>query len=53
MMGEMGGLFSKMPVAATILAFAAFANLGLPGLSGFVGEFLTFAGTFEVFRPWW
>lgn len=48
MMGELGGLFSKMPVAATIMAFAAFANLGLPGLSGFVGEFLTFAGTFEV-----
>ena len=31
MMGDMGGLFVKMPVAATILAFAAFANLGPSG----------------------
>lgn len=50
MMGDMGGLFVKMPVAATILAFAAFANLGLPGLSGFVGEFFTFVGSFEALR---
>ena len=46
MMDEMGGYFSKVPVAATILAFASFANLGLPGLSGFVGEFFTFVGSF-------
>lgn len=50
MMSDMGGLFVKMPVAATILAFAAFANLGLPGLSGFVGEFFTFVGSFEALR---
>ena len=50
MMGEMGGYFSKVPVAATILAFASFANLGLPGLSGFVGEFFTFVGSFSSFR---
>lgn len=50
MMGDMGGLFVKMPVAGTILAFAAFANLGLPGLSGFVGEFFTFVGSFEALR---
>lgn len=50
MMGEMGGLFTKMPIAATVMAFAAFANLGLPGLSGFVGEFFTFVGSFGSFR---
>lgn len=50
MMGEMGGLFTKIPVAGTILAFASFANLGLPGLSGFVGEFFTFVGSFPAFR---
>lgn len=49
-MEEMGGLFTKIPVAATILAFTAFANLGLPGLSGFVGEFFTFVGSFGAFR---
>lgn len=50
MMSEMGGLFTKMPVAATVMAFAAFANLGLPGLSGFVGEFFTLVGSFESLR---
>jgi NADH-quinone oxidoreductase subunit M len=50
MMGEMSGLFTKMPVAATVMAFAAFANLGLPGLSGFVGEFFTLVGSFESLR---
>src|SRR5690606_25262753 len=50
MMNEMGGYFNKVPVAATVLAFASFANLGLPGLSGFVGEFFTFVGSFSSFR---
>src|SRR5690606_17252467 len=50
MMNEMGGYFTKVPVAGTILAYAAFANLGLPGLSGFVGEFFTFVGSFPAFR---
>lgn len=50
MMDDMGGMFHKMPIAATILAFASFANLGLPGLSGFVGEFFTFVGSFETLR---
>jgi len=50
MMDEMGGYYTKIPVAATILAFAAFANLGLPGLSGFVGEFFTLVGSFPAFR---
>ncbi|KXS43048.1 MAG: NADH-quinone oxidoreductase subunit M [Candidatus Frackibacter sp. T328-2] len=45
MMGELGGLYTKIPLAAGLLAFTAFANLGLPGLSGFIGEFFTFAGT--------
>ncbi|HEY8426395.1 MAG TPA: NADH-quinone oxidoreductase subunit M [Limnochordales bacterium] len=47
MLPEMSALFTKMPVAATLLAFAAFANLGLPGLSGFAGEFFTLTGAFE------
>lgn len=50
MMDEMGGLYSKIPVAATLLVIAAFANLGLPGLSGFVGEFFTLVGAFPMFR---
>jgi NADH-quinone oxidoreductase subunit M len=37
-----------MPVWAAALGFFVFASGGLPGLSGFVGEFLTLLGTFSV-----
>ena len=45
---KMGGLATKMPVYAAALGFFVFASGGLPGLSGFVGEFLTLLGTFSV-----
>jgi NADH-quinone oxidoreductase subunit M len=45
---RMGGFASRMPVWATVMGFFAFASAGLPGLSGFVGEFLTLVGTFAV-----
>ena len=41
-----GGLSSKIPVYGGILTFFALASLGLPGLSGFVGEFLSLLGCF-------
>ena len=44
---EVSGLIAKMPVLAGLLAFAAFASLGLPGLSGFVGEFLSLLGAWD------
>jgi NADH-quinone oxidoreductase subunit M len=47
---KMGGLAAKMPVYVAIFGFFLFASAGLPGLSGFVGEFLTLLGTFE-FSP--
>jgi NADH-quinone oxidoreductase subunit M len=43
---KMGGLSAKMPVYVTVFGFFAFASAGLPGLSGFVGEFLVLVGTF-------
>ena len=43
-----GGLVSKMPVYALIFMFFTLANIGLPGTSGFVGEFLTLLGVFQV-----
>ncbi|HEY8496717.1 MAG TPA: NADH-quinone oxidoreductase subunit M [Limnochordales bacterium] len=49
MMDQMSGLFTTIPVAASVTAFAAFANLGLPGMAGFPGEFFTFVGSFPVF----
>jgi NADH-quinone oxidoreductase subunit M len=45
---KMGGLGTKVPVYAAAFGFFVFASVGLPGLSGFVGEFLTLVGTFEV-----
>ena len=43
-----GGLVSRMPLYALIFMFFTMANVGLPGTSGFIGEFLTLAGTFQV-----
>jgi NADH-quinone oxidoreductase subunit M len=41
-----GGLGAKVPVYAGLLILAAFASLGLPGLAGFVAEFLIFRGAY-------
>jgi NADH-quinone oxidoreductase subunit M len=48
---KMGGLAALTPVWAAIFGFFVFASAGLPGLSGFVGEFLTLVGSFAV-NPW-
>jgi NADH-quinone oxidoreductase subunit M len=45
-----GGLRTKVPVYAGIFSLAFFAALGLPGLSGFIGEALCFIGAFPVYR---
>ncbi len=43
-----GGLVNRMPVYALVFMFFTMANVGLPGTSGFVGEFLTLLGTFRA-----
>ena len=43
-----GGLVHRMPRYATAMMVFTMANVGLPGTSGFVGEFLTMLGTFQV-----
>ncbi|MFZ1989908.1 MAG: NADH-quinone oxidoreductase subunit M, partial [Alphaproteobacteria bacterium] len=43
-----GGLVNRMPIYAAILMFFTLCNVGLPGTSGFVGEFLSLIGTFAV-----
>jgi len=45
---EFGGLAATMPVFGTIFVITALASIGLPGTSGFVGEFLSLLGTFET-----
>jgi NADH-quinone oxidoreductase subunit M len=47
---KMGGLAGRTPVYAMLFGFFMLASLGLPGLSGFVGEFLVFLGAF-VYSP--
>ena len=43
-----GGVIKVMPVFSFFIVFFAMANAGLPGTSGFVGEFLVILGTFSV-----
>ncbi len=43
-----GGLVHRMPVYAAVFMLFTMANVGLPGTSGFVGEFLTFMAVFQV-----
>jgi NADH-quinone oxidoreductase subunit M len=45
---EYGGLRKIMPIYAGVLGISMFSSLGLPGLNGFVGEFLVFKGAFPV-----
>lgn len=47
-----GGLGAKVPVFAGVLTVTTFASLGLPGLAGFVSEFLVFRGAFALIRPY-
>jgi len=43
-----GGLVHRMPRYAFVFMFFTLASIGLPGLSGFIGEFLVLIGTFKV-----
>ncbi|CAN5538674.1 NADH-quinone oxidoreductase subunit M [soil metagenome] len=49
---DFGGLAKSVPVMAGVFLFVALSSLGLPGLNGFVGEFLVLLGTFLAYR-WW
>jgi len=46
-----GGLAAVAPGLAAVFVFTALASIGLPGTSGFVGEFLALLGTFQT-HPW-
>lgn len=49
-LNSFGGVWVKMPVYGGILVFVSLASLGLPGLSGFVSEFMILLGSFGVYR---
>ena len=45
---DYGGLKSQMPLLATFFLIGVLSSVGLPGLNGFVGEFLAFIGVFQA-----
>jgi NADH-quinone oxidoreductase subunit M len=51
-MRQLGGLARKMPIWATFMVFFTMASVGLPGLNGFVGEFLCLLGVFQASSAW-
>jgi NADH-quinone oxidoreductase subunit M len=51
LIAHMGGLNARVPQYAAIFGLFTFASIGLPGLSGFVGEFLVMLGAFR-FNGW-
>jgi len=48
MIADFGGLSTPMPIYATIFMIVTLSSIGLPGLNGFVGEFLILLGTFKT-----
>ena len=52
LIADFGGLGKTVPILAGVFLFVALSSLGLPGLNGFVGEFLILLGTFFTHR-WW
>jgi NADH-quinone oxidoreductase subunit M len=51
-LADFGGLRKIMPIYAGILGISMFSSLGLPGLNGFVGEFMIFKGAFPIVTVW-
>jgi NADH-quinone oxidoreductase subunit M len=49
---DYGGVWRPAPILTALFLGAMFAGIGLPGFSGFVGEFLSLLGTFVSRRPW-
>ncbi|MEE9604381.1 MAG: NADH-quinone oxidoreductase subunit M [Candidatus Scalindua sp.] len=48
MIDDFGGLTKKMPIFAVFFMIATLSSIGLPGMNGFVGEFLILVGTFKA-----
>jgi NADH-quinone oxidoreductase subunit M len=48
---DFGGLWAILPLYSTLFLVVTLSSIGLPGLNGFVGEFLILVGAFRVSRP--
>ena len=51
-LADYGGIARTMPLYATLFVIAMLSSVGLPGLNGFVGEFLVLAGSFKTHPRW-
>jgi NADH-quinone oxidoreductase subunit M len=51
-LSDFGGLWKQMPIFAACFLVIVLASVGLPGLCGFVGEFLVLIGTFTANKTW-
>ncbi|HEU4340481.1 MAG TPA: NADH-quinone oxidoreductase subunit M [Candidatus Binatia bacterium] len=49
---DFGGLWRQIPIFSALLLVVTFSSIGLPGLNGFVGEFLILVGAFKVVPGW-
>src|SRR4029077_712397 len=47
-LADYGGIAKTMPLYATLFVIAMLSSVGLPGLNGFVGEFLILSGAFKT-----
>jgi NADH-quinone oxidoreductase subunit M len=52
-MADYGGIAGVVPVTTALFLVATFSSIGLPGLNGFVGEFLILLGTWTSGHRWW
>jgi NADH-quinone oxidoreductase subunit M len=51
-LSDFGGLWAKMPVFSAMFLVIVLASVGLPGLCGFIGEFMVLLGTFTAGKTW-
>jgi NADH-quinone oxidoreductase subunit M len=51
LIADYGGLWKVVPALSVLFLIVTFSSIGLPGLNGFVGEFLILVGAFQVHRP--
>ena len=51
LIADFGGLWKVVPALSVLFLIVTFSSIGLPGLNGFVGEFLILVGAFQVSRP--
>jgi NADH-quinone oxidoreductase subunit M len=52
LIADFGGLWERIPIFSSLLLVVMFSSIGLPGLNGFVGEFLILLGAFAVTPRW-